>query len=108
MKTAIDLLDRAIQLTNEHSLAKGALARDELGNAVPINSRKVHCFCTMGFLLRARFDLGVDDPIQREAEDPVRAILEKRTSSRLIAPWSDNPKTTIEDVRALFIEARGP
>jgi len=98
------VLEKAIELAEKYDLAKGWFARDAYGGELFTHSEKACAFCTMGFLDRAFHEIGGSGTYElyKQAFNSVADLLPENTN---IASFNDDPKTTKEDIIALFRKA---
>jgi hypothetical protein len=104
------ILTRAHELTEKYGWTKGEYARDAAGNKVSSRSDEACSFCTLGFIGRAAFELGLQTENRKLTgyEEWNAAVMRVRN---LIPPnvgvidWNDKFATSLDDVRSVFQRA---
>jgi len=98
------VLEKAIELIEKYEWTKGAYARDAHGDSVDTWSKEACSFCALGFLRRARFELMHYPQLPSTVEKLVEQHVPEDFSGNISA-FNDAPKTTKEDIIALFRKA---
>lgn len=112
MKLTNEVIDEAIRLLRK-GWTKGCYAEDEEGNTVTIGSPKACRFCAIGATIRAAAgsESNFIEELDQFAPLLTRALRRLRPNDARIpyygiADFNDDPDTTLEDVIAVFEEAR--
>lgn len=107
MVTPQDVLVRAYDLLSEFGIGRGQYAQDAAGYGVDVTDPRAVAFCSVGSVMRARYDLGLpiwDENNKRALELLYEAGFDpQRTSS--ITGWND--RATDEEILATFRKAAG-
>jgi len=94
----IRILERALELTHEIGWTQSAMGRDDEGT--PIDSiehlEDAKCLCVVGYVYRARIDLGL---ARRYADNAVDTLGKAICTGGFVADWNDGPNQTPNGIR---------
>lgn len=104
-----EIFAKALELTHQFPLCKGAFARTTIGNPIGAYCDNACALCTVGFIERACYELGVNNvhPALAQLSAVVDPMLRAESPGIdeffvCAGTWNDNPIRTIDDVRAVF------
>lgn len=100
------VVTKAIELTEKYGWNKHDYAQDKDGNYTDTFGEEACTFCALGFLGRAKHELGEDENygLNIDAEQLVAQFVPEAFCGN-IAAFNDHPSTTKQDIIDLFKKA---
>lgn len=100
MATTIEILKRARSLLEEKGWTQEVEARDSLGRKVNPTSDSAVCFCTIGAIRRAAFELTGSAQIDAYGAPPTAVI--RQVTAGPIVGCNDDPVTDVGHILMMF------